>query len=146
MGGKEMLKIDDKLLLKVGLKQTLLDKLTYLQKKHLISFAMDHIKAPNLLRMLTQLISMEINDKKGVILLAMHNIVTTTQLKNLTSAQIQMLINEYNNHHDMLLAAKMVKEMLVLNQQEKLYMKTGGIKGEYYTHQDEAYLEEDAHV
>lgn len=138
-----MQKVDDGLLLKIGLKKALLDKLNDVQTKSLIAFAMDHIKTPNLLRMLTQIISMEIGNKQGAILLAMHNIVTATQLKNLTVKQVHSVLEEYTLHHDPAIAIKLAKEMLVLNQQEKLYTMTDGNKGEYYIYKDEQNIEDE---
>jgi hypothetical protein len=125
-------KLDQSFLLKIGMKQALLDKLNKVQIEGLLSFAMDHMKAPNLSLMVVQLASMELNKKSGSIMLAANGLATPIQLKNLTHEQVKMIHDDYTFHEDSKIAVKTIKKMLVFNQQEKLYTHTDGIKGEFF--------------
>lgn len=125
-------------LIQHGMKEQLVDKLDNAQVKCLVAFAMDNIKVPQLLQMLIQIASMEIRDKPGAAVLAMHAIATAVQLKNLTGEQIAGLVNEFRFSGDENIARRSVKKMLIDGQQEKLYFRSGGIKGEYYLYRDDA--------
>jgi len=130
-------------LVKSGMKEQLVVKLDNSQVKCLVAFAMDNIKAPNLLQMLIQLASMEIRDKPGAASLAMHSIATVVQLKNLTGEQIAELDNEFRYSGDEIISRRHVKAMLIAGQQEKLYFKSGGIKGEYHLYHDDVEANEE---
>ncbi len=125
-------KLDSSFLLKMGMKQALLDKLDKVQIEGLLSFAMDHMKASNLGQMLIQLASMELNKKSGSIMLAASGLATPIQLKNLSYEQVKMVHDDYTFHEDAKITIKTIKKLLVLNQQEKLYTHTDGIKGEFF--------------
>jgi hypothetical protein len=124
--------LDRSLLIKIGMREALLDKLDVNSVRLLIVYAMDNIRTPNLLNSLISLASMELHNKSGAIYLAAHDLVTPLQLKNLGAQQIKILIDDYEFHQDANLIAKAVKEFLIIQQQEKLFTKTGGAKGEYF--------------
>lgn len=124
--------IDKSHLLKLGLKAPLLDKLDTSQITNLLEFSMENSKEADLQRQLLQLASMETSNKKGATYLAIHEIATIQQLKNLTADQIETVIADLNFSQDSKLAVKAVKKYIVLNQQEKMYFESGGVKGEYY--------------
>ena len=129
---KKVNKLDSSFLIKQGFKQALIDKLNDKQIEGLLEFAMDHIKTANLGHTLIQLASMELHNKKGAIMLAVDGLANAIQLKNLSSEQVRGIVEDYAFHEDKKITMKNVKRMLVLNQQEKLYTHTDGIKGEYF--------------
>ena len=133
MGKKQVL--DRSLLIQAGMKDALLDKLDTGQIRWLICYAMDNLKMPNLLNSLITLASMELQNKKGAIYLAAHDLATPLQLKNLSAQHINILVSDYEFHQDEKLIIKNVKEMLIVQQQEKLFTKTDGVKGEYFMDQ-----------
>ena len=133
MGKKH--EVDRSLLIKAGMKGPLLDKLEAGQLRWLICYAMDNIKMPNLLTSLVTLASMELQNKKGAIYLAAHDMATPLQLKNLSAHNIKTLVSDYEFHQDEKLIIKNIKEMLIVQQQEKLFTKTDGVKGEYFMDQ-----------
>jgi hypothetical protein len=124
-------------LIEHGMKEQLVMKLDNTQVKCLTAFAMDNISAPNLLQMLIQLASMEIRGKPGALELATHSIANVVQLKNLNEEQIAKLVDELHLSGDELLVRRLAKKMLIASQQEKLYFKSGGVKGEYYLYHDD---------
>lgn len=125
-------KLDSSYLIKLGMKQALIDKLSAAQVQGLLEFTMDHMKAPNLLQTLIQLASMELHHKEGAIMLAVDGIASAIQLKNLTIDQVKSLVDDHAFHEDKKITTRNLKKMLVLNQQEKLYTHTDGIKGEFF--------------
>ena len=125
-----MVKIDETFLLKLGMKELLLAKLNNEQKKHLIAYAMDQHGNKDVIRNLILLASMELSGKAGAILLAVENTATISQLKILDKSKIAQLAHEYSHHKDPTTIIKMIKEFIISEQQEKLYNKTRGIKGE----------------
>ncbi len=129
---KKQLNLDRSLLIKTGMREALLDKLDVNSVRLLIVYAMDNIKLPDLLNSLINLASMELHNKQGAIYLAAHDLATPLQLKGLSAQQIKALIGDYEFHQDAKLILKAVKELLIIQQQEKLFTKTGGTKGEYY--------------
>jgi len=131
-----MSKVDITLLEKLGMKKALLDKISEKNRMMLISFVMDHAAASNVLKMAVLLASLEIHGKHGAIGLASIGVATPVQLQNLSAEQIRQVINNLNHHKDRREAAKNIKIMLIHDQQEKLYIKSGGVKGEL--HMDES--------
>ena len=129
---KKVQKLDASFLLKHGMKEALVSKLNAKQIEGLLSFAMDHMKVPNLGQMLIQLASLELHSKEGAITLAVDGVATIIQLKNLTPEQVRMAADDYAFHEDPKITMKVIKKLLVLSQQEKLYTHTGGIKGEFF--------------
>ncbi len=129
---KKANRLDSSFLIKQGFKQALVDKLTEKQVEGLLEYAMEHIKMPNLGQILIQLASMELHNKKGAILLAVDGIASAIQIKNLSVEQVKSIVDDYAFHEDKKITTKNVKKMLVLNQQEKLYTHTDGIKGEFF--------------
>lgn len=125
-------KLDSSFLVKLGVRQALIDKLNDKQIEGLLEFSMDHVKTPNIANTLIQLASMELNNKKGAIMLAVDGLANAIQLKNLTAEQVKSIVEDYAFHEDKKITIKNVKKMLVLNQQEKLYTRTDGIKGEFF--------------
>jgi len=107
-------------LIKLGLKEVLLNKLKNNQLQELVSFFMNHSKASNLQQMLIQLASMEVNGKEGAIFLASHGIASTVQLKNLSIPQVELIVGDYKFNQNEALAIKMVKSLIIENQQSKL--------------------------
>ena len=130
--GQAMLQGHKKTLVDFGMKEALVEKLDDAQAKDIVAFAMDNPKGENLLQMLIQLASMEIRNKRGAAYLACHGIANTIQLKNLNGEQIEQIVDDYQSSADDKLAIKAVKDAIVANQQEKLYMQTDGMKGEFY--------------
>jgi len=102
-------KVDTAILIKNGMKEALLAKLGHKELKLLIAYAMDNTSVPSLAKSLVSLASMEIQGK-----------------------QIAELASDYEIHHDERLIVKNIKQMLVIQQQEKLFTKTDGAKGEYF--------------
>jgi hypothetical protein len=125
-------KVDTAILIKNGMKEALLAKLGHKELKLLIAYAMDNTSVPSLAKSLVSLASMEIQGKEGSIFLASHDLATPAQLKELNSKQIAELASDYEIHHDERLIVKNIKQMLVIQQQEKLFTKTDGAKGEYF--------------
>lgn len=125
-------KNDVSLLLKHGLKEQLLLNLSEQVKTYLISYALDHIKKSDLDRDLLLIASMELAGKHGAAELAAEGIATVPQLKVLTKKNIQDLVGDYNYHQDKSILAVTVRELLIADQQEKLFIRTGGVKGEYH--------------
>jgi hypothetical protein len=121
----------------LGMNQKLVTKLDISQIKNLSAFAMDHIKDGDLLQMLIQLASLEMREKKGAIVLAANSIATIIQLKSLTPAQVLKLMEIYELDRNEAITRRHLKKMLIENQQEKLYFKSGGVKGEYYLYRNE---------
>ncbi len=111
MGKKQVL--DRSLLIQAGMKDALLDKLDVGQIRWLICYAMDNLKMPNLLNSLVTLASMELQNKKGAIYLAAHDLATPLQLKNLSAQHINILVSDYEFHQDEKLIIKNIKEMLM---------------------------------
>lgn len=128
-----MSKVDITLLEKLGMKKALLDKISERNRMMLISFVMDHAAASNVLKMAVLLTSLEIHGKHGAIGLASIGVATPVQLQNLSAEQIRQVIDDLNHHKDKKLAARAIKLMLIHDQQEKLYIKSGGVKGELHT-------------
>ena len=129
---KKAREIDRSRLIELGLKEALLDKLSDSQINDLLAYSIDESKNKELLKNLILLASMELHNKHGVIFLAVSHIATPQQLKNLTADQVEMLVSDYNYHHDLKLAIKSAKRFIVINQQEKMYFESGGVKGEYF--------------
>ena len=127
-----MIKNNKKFLLNLGVKPKLLDNIGDKLTKTLCSYAMDHVKVNNIAQLLTQLAFMELGGKHGAAMLAAEEIATVEQLKSLTKEQIEQVIADYELSHDSQIAQKLVKKMVIINQQEKLYNHSGGLKGEYY--------------
>ncbi|MDF3048005.1 MAG: hypothetical protein K0R73_1123 [Candidatus Midichloriaceae bacterium] len=131
-GVEFMNKVDTAILIKNGMKEALLAKLGNKELKMLVSYAMDNTSVPSLAKSLVSLASMEIQGKEGAISLASHDLATPAQLKELSARQIVELASDYEMHHDERLIVKNIKEMLIIQQQEKLFTKTDGAKGEYF--------------
>lgn len=131
---KSKVKIADsrEFLMRHGMKEKLIMKLDEPQINDLIAFAMDHINVSNLDNLLIQLASMEVRGKAGAIKLAANGIGTVIQLKNLNPDQIKQLVDELEAEKDIALVSREIKRMLIESQQEKLYFRTDGVKGEYY--------------
>lgn len=125
-----MSKVDTTLLEKLGMKKALLDKISEKNRMMLISFVMDHAAASNVLKMAVLLASLEIHGKHGAISLASSGVATPAQLQNLSAEQISRVIDDLNHHKDKREATRSIKIMLIHDQQEKLYIKSGGVKGE----------------
>ncbi|KIE05469.1 hypothetical protein NF27_DP00130 [Candidatus Jidaibacter acanthamoeba] len=106
-------------LVEYGLKEALIIKLKDEQIKDIIAFSMDNIKASNLVQMLIQLASMEVNGKYGAAFLASEGVASTMQLKNLSAEQIDEVVWDYKTHQDKALAIKAVKERIIEGQQDK---------------------------
>lgn len=124
--------LDTSLLIEVGIKQALLNQLDSTVIKQLISYTMDNFKAPTLLQNLSDLISLELKGKKGAVYLALLHLASLRQLKSLTASEILEIIDDYKSHKDSQATSKNIKSILVSHQQNKLYDKTEGVKGEYY--------------
>lgn len=124
--------LDKNYLIELGMKEVLVNKLNDEQIENILSFAMEHQKSENLLNSLIQLASMESNNKKGASFLAVNNIATISQLKNLRPDQIETVIDDLYHHNDHKLAIKSIKQYIIINQQEKLYYESGGVNGEYF--------------
>lgn len=129
---KKVKKLDRDSLIQLGMKQALVDKLDVKVIQNLLAFYMDHHKSSNVLQTLIKLASMELNNKQGASILALHGIATTEQMKELTAPQIKKINDDYAYSEDEKICIKMVKEMLVANQQEKMFLKSNGLKGELY--------------
>lgn len=128
---KKLKKNDVSLLLKHGLKEQLLLNLSEHVKTNLISYALDHIKKSDLSRDLLLVASMELAGKNGAAELAAEGIATVPQLKVLTKKHIQDLVGDYHYHQDKSILAVNIRDILIADQQEKLFIRTGGVKGEY---------------
>ncbi|MCE2992813.1 MAG: hypothetical protein ACK5WS_00290 [Alphaproteobacteria bacterium] len=120
------------ILLKYGLKDILIDRLDKTKQDMLASFAMEHSKDRNLSNMLISLISMESQGKIGAIYLASNMLATVMQLKSLEKSQVNSLTHDHEFHQDARLTIKNLKEMLIASQQEKLFVRSQGLKGEYH--------------
>lgn len=107
-------------LLEYGLRVEMVDKLTDHQAINILAFAMDHHKSLEIKKMVTMAASMEVGTKPGAALLLSNKIATIMQLKNITPAQIIEVITDYQIHQDEVLAAKMIRDFIIDNQQEKL--------------------------
>lgn len=125
-------KNSSEILVNLGIKQALLDKLEPHSREMLAAYAMDNTSFPKLLQSLIQLASMELQGKKGAIMLAYNGLANCTQLKNISSKQIEELCADYDFHQDKALIIKNIKTMLVFSQQEKMFHKTMGVKGEFF--------------
>jgi hypothetical protein len=132
-----MSKVDITLLEKLGMKKALLDKISERDRMMLISYVMDHASSSNILKMVTLLASMELQGKHGAIALASIGVATPIQLQNLSAEQIEYVLNELHFHKDKALATKTIKMILINDQQEKLYIKSNGVKGETHAQTDE---------
>lgn len=132
-----MSKADINLLEKIGMKKALLDKISEKNKANLLSYVMDHASASNILKMAVLLASMEIHGKHGAIALASHGIATPVQLQNLSAEQIKQVLTDLHYHKDKKIATKSIKMILIHDQQEKLYIRSGGVKGELYADENE---------
>jgi hypothetical protein len=126
-----MKKLNKDSLIKLGIKEELVNKLDKKQLEYILSYTLDHYKHPNLTQSLIQLISMEFRNKKGALLLANLG-ASVPQLKSLTPQDVIKLVEDYNFHNDTKTILKSLKRILVLNQQEKLFTKSYGLKGEYH--------------
>lgn len=120
------------ILVHVGLKQALIDKLEPHAREMLAAYAMDNTSSPKLLQSLIQLASMELQGKRGAIMLAYNGLANYTQLKNINAKQISELCADYDFHQDKAVIIKNIKTMLVFSQQEKMFHKTMGVKGEFF--------------
>jgi hypothetical protein len=128
-----MTKVTDKeLLLKIGVKDALLDKLDSKVIKDLAIYAIDHYSNENLLNSIIQIASMEVRGKVGAAYLIAHSLATIVQLKNIVAETINEIYEDHKFHNDDAITIKLVKEALVMSQQEKLYTKTDGYKGEFF--------------
>lgn len=134
MDGSQMSKVYNakEILIKYGLKEILIDRLDKTKQEMLASFAMEHSKESNLSNMLISLVSMESQGKVGAIYLASNMLATLMQLKSLAKSQVKVLADDYEFHQDARLTIKNLKEMLIASQQEKLFVRSQGLKGEYY--------------
>ena len=90
-----MHKDDKKFLINLSVKEKLIKQLDKKTLINLVSFAMNHIKAPNIAQLVTQLGAMKLRDKKGASTLAADGIATVEQLKTLSPAQIHQVCSEY---------------------------------------------------
>jgi DNA repair protein RadC len=124
-------------LLNLGLKEALLEKLDAELLSLMVSYAMDHASNANIAQNLISLASMEIRYKKGAIFLASNGIATVQQLKNISAEEIIKICELYKYSNDLDLASKAVLRALILEQQERLYNQTRGVKGEYFILRDE---------
>jgi len=122
-------------LINIGMKKALVDKLSDKNIQGLLSFSMEHSKASNLLNMVIQLASMELKNKEGSIFLASEGLATPAQLKDLSPEQVVQALDDFHFHEDPKLTIKYIRQMVIVNQQEKLYHHSGGIKGEFYMDQ-----------
>jgi hypothetical protein len=138
-----MKKDTNKFLLELGVKEKLLSKLKDSLISQLASYAMDHVKAPNIAQLVTLIAFMELNGKKGAAELAAEGIVTPEQLKSLEAHQISQILGDFYINHDINIAIKNVRKYVIANQQEKLYLQSGGLKGEYHLYKDHGDLDED---
>lgn len=138
---KKVRKLDKNTLVQLGMKQALVDKLGDKVIQNLLAIYMDNHKKPELLHTLIKLASMELNNKQGASILAVLGIATTEQMKELKAEQIKQVVEDYQYHEDEKICIKMVKEMLIANQQEKMFLKSDGLKGELYV--DPAYKEDE---
>lgn len=125
-------KLNNTLLADLGMKQALIDKLDPESRNMLIAYAMDNMSIPTLLQSLIQLASMELQGKKGAISLAYNGLANHTQLKSISSRQIAELCADYAFHQDKAIIIKTIKQMLIISQQEKMFNKTMGVKGEFF--------------
>lgn len=130
--GKKSKEIDRSRLLELGLKDALLGKLSDRQIEDLLDFSLENSKDKDLPKILLQLASMEASNKKGAAYLALNDVATVAQLKNLTADQVEIVTADLKFHQDAKMAVKAVKKFVVLNQQEKMYFESGGLRGEYY--------------
>lgn len=134
------------ILLKVGVNKLLLDNFKVNEINQLAAIAIAHSKDSNIKNILINVASLELRGKKGAIYLVLHNIANTTQLKNLSKAQILRLVEDHQLHQDVAASTKELKQMLVLSQQEKMYTRSHGLKGEYFIDAKEMDVDEDAVV
>jgi recombinational DNA repair protein RecR len=125
-------KNSSEILVNLGIKQALIDKLEPNSREMLAAYAMDNTASPTLLQSLIQLASMELQGKRGAIMLAYNGLANCTQIKNINSAQISELCADYDFHQDKAVIIKSIKKMLVISQQEKMFHKTMGVKGEFF--------------
>lgn len=132
-----MLNNSKQYLIGLGLKELLLDKLTAEQLDDLASYAMEVSQQPNLQQNLIQLAAMESRGKVGAIKLVEKQIVSISQLKNLSNEDVKHVIEVFETSGDEDVAQKEALELIVVGQQEKLFNFTGGAKGEFYVNRDE---------
>lgn len=125
---------DISLLIKLGMKEMMLNKLNEEQKKFLISYAMEYVNNKEVTKYLIMLASMELQGKLGAAFLASEKLATIPQLKILTEHQIAHLASDYAYHQTPSLIIKDIKEILIDEQQEKIYSKTHGIRGGRHPH------------
>jgi len=125
---------DISLLIKLGMKEAMLNKLSEEQKKFLISYAMEYVNNQEVTKHLIMLASMEMQGKLGAAFLASEKLATIPQLKILTEDQIAHLASDYAYHQTPSLIIKDIKEILIDEQQEKMYSKTQIMKGGRHPH------------
>jgi hypothetical protein len=118
-----------KQLLNLGLKEALVGKMDERQVQLAISYAMDHAQEKNMVQQLIQIISLDLRDKKGALLLASLGVANNLQLKNLHSNQVKGITEEWEAFQDEAQCRTLVREMIVENQQKLLFQKTDGAKG-----------------
>lgn len=126
-----MKKLDINYMVGLGIKKELINRLDGNEKQYLGAFTMDHATSFQLAKMATQLILMELRDKPGALQLASLGLATSMQLKNLSATQINAALDNFKLHNDLTVASDFVRRMLITDQQNKLYEKTGGVKGDY---------------
>lgn len=119
-------------LVELGMKEALIAKLHKDAIENIALYAIDNHKQPKLLNSLIQLASMELQGKTGAAYLAGQDLATPLQLKSLSSKTIKTLADDHMYHQDAALIIKMLKQAIIMEQQEKLFTKTDGLKGEYY--------------
>jgi hypothetical protein len=118
----------------IGINRALIASFNNTDLTMLVAIAMDNAKkgSDELKKLITTLFAMELKGKKGAIYLVFHHLANISQLRNLKAEEIAYLFEEHSLNKEDSIIKKKVKEFLVVHQQESLYMKSGGVKGEYY--------------
>ena len=128
-----MVKIDNKeLLLKLGMKEALLDKLDSSIIENLAIYVLDNHKQDKLLNSAIQIASLEVQGKHGAAYLVANELATISQIKNIQKELVLEFAEDHKFHGDDAITIKGIKELLIMSQQETLYTKTNGYKGEFF--------------
>lgn len=123
-------------LIKLGMKEALLDSFNTQELQWLSEYAFDIAQKPDYLRDLNILASIEKRGKIGAIELVAHNVISVVQAKNLSAAQIAEILEifhsiDFSEDINMYNAQLLARQYIVNNQQIRLHEETGEPLGEY---------------